>query len=173
MESVSTPRETSGANLAELERTYRERYPDLLRAATAISGSAESGRDAVHDAFVSLIRARKTYRQDGHLDAWVWAAVVNAARRETRRRSSLPLAEESLNGSAPHAEDGGGQDAVRAAISRLPERQKLALFLRYYADLDYAAIAEALGTAPGTIAAAIYAAHKTLRRALQEVETNV
>jgi len=173
MESARTPRGTSGAALAELERTYRERYPDLLRVATAISGSAESGRDAVHDAFVGLIRAHKTYRRDGHLEAWTWAAVVNAARRETRRRSGLPLVEESLNGSAPRAEDGGRQGAVRAAISRLPERQKLALFLRYYADLDYAAIAEALGTAPGTIAATLHAAHETLRRALQEVETNV
>ena len=36
---------------------------------------------------------------------------------------------------------------LRAALARLPERQRTAVFLRYYADLDYAAIGEALGIA--------------------------
>jgi RNA polymerase sigma factor (sigma-70 family) len=40
---------------------------------------------------------------------------------------------------------------VRAALAGLPERQRLALFLRYYADLDYAAIAEALSISRGTV----------------------
>jgi DNA-directed RNA polymerase specialized sigma24 family protein len=50
----------------------------------------------------------------------------------------------------------------------LPERQRLAVFLRYYADLDYASIAAALGIKGGTVAAALNAAHETLRRSLQE-----
>jgi DNA-directed RNA polymerase specialized sigma24 family protein len=33
---------------------------------------------------------------------------------------------------------------VRAAVEQLPERQRLVLFLRYYADLDYRSIAETL-----------------------------
>lgn len=161
-----------GATLADLENTYRDRYPDFLRVATAISGGAESGRDAVHDAFVSLIRTRESYRQNGHLEAWAWAAVVNAARRQTRRRNDLPLAEEALGESTTQALEGDRHEAVRAVILELPERQRLTLFLRYYADLDYATIAETLNTAPGTVAAALNAAHKTLRQALQEVETN-
>jgi RNA polymerase sigma-70 factor (ECF subfamily) len=161
-----------GASLVELENAYRDRYPDYLRVATAISGSVESGSDAVHDAFVSLIRARKSYRQNGHLEAWAWAAVVNSARKQARRRDPLPLSEEALDGLPMSEGDDSRHATVRAAIARLPERQRLALFLRYYADLDYTAIAVALGTAPGTVAAALYAAHKTLRQALQEVESN-
>jgi len=164
-------RAVSGASLIDLESAYRGRYPDLLRVATAITGGVESGRDAVHDAFVDLIRARRSYRQTGHLEAWAWAAVVNAARKQTRRRDSLPLKEEALDGPSTSNED-GRHGAVRAAIARLPERQRLALFLRYYADLDYATIAKALGTAPGTVAAALHAAHETLRQTLQEVKSN-
>jgi DNA-directed RNA polymerase specialized sigma24 family protein len=52
----------------------------------------------------------------------------------------------------------------------LPERQRLALFLRYYADLDYEAIADALGVKAGTIAATLHAAHAALRRELLEVK---
>jgi RNA polymerase sigma factor (sigma-70 family) len=51
----------------------------------------------------------------------------------------------------------------------LPERQRLALFLRYYADLDYAAIAAALGISPGTVGALLHTARTSLRRTLEEV----
>ena len=53
----------------------------------------------------------------------------------------------------------------------LPERQRLAVFLRYYADLDYAAIGEALGIRTGTVAATLNAAHVALRARLEEVRT--
>ena len=43
------------------------------------------------------------------------------------------------------------------------------LFLRYYADLDYAAIAEALGIARGTVSATLHAARSNLQAKLEEV----
>jgi RNA polymerase sigma factor (sigma-70 family) len=58
----------------------------------------------------------------------------------------------------------------RAALAALPERQRLALFLRYYADLDYAGIAEALGISRGTVSATLHAAHSKLQTQLTEVE---
>jgi RNA polymerase sigma factor (sigma-70 family) len=57
---------------------------------------------------------------------------------------------------------------LRAAIAALPERQRLAVFLRYYADLDYAAIAEALGIERGTVAATLNVAHRKLESSLKE-----
>ena len=161
-----------GATLVELEACYRDHYPRFLRVAVAVSGSPEAGRDAVHDAFISLICSRKKFRRDSPLEAWAWAAVVNAARKQARRHSGLPLAEDYRDQRATPNGDGDPLGAVRAAIARLPERQRLALFLRYYADLDYAGIAATLGTAPGTVAAALHTAHETLRKTLQEVETD-
>jgi RNA polymerase sigma factor (sigma-70 family) len=58
---------------------------------------------------------------------------------------------------------------VRAAIAGLPERQRMTLFLRHYADLDYDQIAAVLGVARGTVAATLHAAHEKLRGVLQEV----
>lgn len=57
-------------------------------------------------------------------------------------------------------------------IARLPERQRLTVFLRYYADLDYRTIAEVLEVELGTVSAALAAAHAALRRSILEVETN-
>ena len=55
-------------------------------------------------------------------------------------------------------------------MASLPPRQRAALFLRYYADLDYRSIADVLGVEVGTVSATLSAAHATLRKALKEVE---
>ena len=57
---------------------------------------------------------------------------------------------------------------VRAAVAELPERQRHVLFLRYYADLDYGAIADALKITPGTVGATLNQAHAALRKRFQE-----
>jgi sigma-70-like protein len=48
---------------------------------------------------------------------------------------------------------------VCQVVAELPERQRLVVFLRYFADLDHARIAEALEIRPGTVAATLHAAH--------------
>jgi RNA polymerase sigma factor (sigma-70 family) len=58
---------------------------------------------------------------------------------------------------------------IRAWIVSLPERQRVAVFLRYYADLDYRAIGTALEIEIGTVSATLSAAHTSLRRSLKEV----
>ena len=48
----------------------------------------------------------------------------------------------------------------------LTDRQREVLVLHYYADLDYATIAEALGISPGTVGATLSTARRVLRQAL-------
>ena len=56
-------------------------------------------------------------------------------------------------------------------IADLPERQRLVLFLRYYADLDYRQIADALGIRRGTVGATLNQAHAALRPMLVGVKS--
>jgi DNA-directed RNA polymerase specialized sigma24 family protein len=60
---------------------------------------------------------------------------------------------------------------VRRWIAVLPERQRLAVFLRYYADLDYGGIAAVLGVEVGTVSATLNAAHSALRARLKGVRS--
>ena len=150
-----------GASVAELERVYRADFLRFVRVATAISGDEDSGADAVHDAFVQAVRARRSYRGEGPLEGWVWRMVVNAAKK--RARPSIDAGPEQ-----PVPSENGFGDPVRSLIAALPERQRLALFLRYYADLDYDSIAEALGVTSGTVGATLNAAHASLRDSLKE-----
>ena len=161
---MGVTRRKEGADPAEIEAIYRARLADFRRVATAIVGDPEQGADAVQEAFGSALRKRKSFRGEGSLEAWLWRLVVNQARDERRSaRRARVAAPQSMNGSAP------SEDArLAAAITALPERQRLAVFLRYYADLDYASIAAALGIKGGTVAAALNSAHDTLRKTLQE-----
>jgi RNA polymerase sigma factor (sigma-70 family) len=150
------------AVLDEIETVYRTRYAVFWRVATAIVGDPDQARDAVHDGFVRAVRHRRRFRGES-LEGWVWRIVVNAARRR-RAAEQRPAAEVPIPYLPASAENGD----LRALVAALPERQRLALFLRYYADLDYRSIAEALGVKPGTVAAHLHAAHQTLRAQIGE-----
>lgn len=151
------------AVLNEIEAMYRTRYPAFHRVATAIVGDADLARDAVHDGFVRAVRHRRRFRGES-LEGWLWRIVVNAARR--RRGDRFWQRPPPVQASAVVAPSPNGD--LRALVAALPERQRLALFLRYYADLDYRSIADALGVKPGTVAASLHQAHATLRRSLEE-----
>jgi RNA polymerase sigma-70 factor (ECF subfamily) len=152
-----------------IESLYRERFAEFVAVAAAVVGERESAREAVQDAFAGLVRSRRGFRGDAPLEAWAWRAVVNAARKkrrsyalEARARASAP----TPNGHGPVDEPGS---ELASLVAALPERQRVALFLRYYADLDYRSIAEVLGIEVGTVSASLHAALNALRRALTEV----
>lgn len=154
--------------VAELETLYRERWAAFARVAISIAGSVDLGREAVQDGFARAIEQRGAFRGDCPLEAWVWRIVVNTAKtaglRAAREESatSVEPEEPSANGHRP--------SEVALWVRNLPERQRVVVFLRYWADLDYRSIAEVLEVEVGTVSATLNAAHQSLRRSIQEVE---
>jgi RNA polymerase sigma-70 factor (ECF subfamily) len=152
-------------SVEEIEALYRARLPRFVEVARAITGDRERALEAVQDAFAQAIRSRHTSRRDGPLEAWVWRAVVNAARHAVRR----PLVEARSELRERPLEPFAGMSELAPLISRLPERQRLVVFLRYFADLDYRSIAAALDVEVGTVSSSLAAAHAAIRRAITEV----
>ena len=150
-----------------VEAIYRSRLAQFRRVATAVLGDPVAAQDAVQDGFVRAIRDRASYRGDASLEAWVWGCVMNAVRTSARRRRP-PGDESSFEQRAEFGNATDVDDDLRRLIRALPERQRFALFLRYFADLDYEAIASILGVAPGTVAASLHSAHQAIRKALEE-----
>jgi DNA-directed RNA polymerase specialized sigma24 family protein len=157
------PRSTAPTSDA-IEDLYRRRFGAFVRTSYAITRDTESARDVVQEAFALALRRRSALRRAASLESWVWRIVVtrslDAARRRARAKSQ-PLW--GLDFNVPVDVSGGGDPEIAAAVRGLPERQRLALFLRYYADLDYDAIAEALNITPGTVGASLNAAHRALK----------
>jgi len=148
-----------------IEALYAQRFVKFHRVASAIVGDAEQGRDAVQEAFARAISRRADYRGDGPLEGWLWRTVINVAKdhRRTARGTTL-IAEPEELADRPQADPFEG--VVREHVAALPERQRLALFLRYYVDMSYSQIGDALQIQTGTVSATLNAAHRSLRTAL-------
>jgi RNA polymerase sigma factor (sigma-70 family) len=162
---------SGGAQLEAIEAVYRQRLAELRRVATAITGSREAGLDAVQDAFALAVHRRGQFRGKGSLEAWIWRIVVHRARdvAATLARSRTFAADGVAPVEPADDRSSGRVGDVQVLLRELPERQLLALFLHYYADLDYATIAETLGVSPGTVGATLNQARQSLRRSLAEV----
>lgn len=135
------------------------------RVAAAISGSRDAAPDLVQEASVRAVRRLESFRGEGPLEGRLWRIVVNVARNGRREPATVALPPELPEAAVSAATPGPAELAV--AISRLPERQRLVLFLRYYADLDYATIAEALSISSGTVGATLTTARAALAQALE------
>jgi RNA polymerase sigma-70 factor (ECF subfamily) len=162
-------RRAKGAELAAIEAVYNRDLAKLQRLATAIVGSREAGCDAVQDAFARAVHRRAEFRGDGRLEGWLWRIVVSSAREAAARVSAARPAGADYPDAAALPADASDRSELRDLIASLPERQRLAIYLRYYADLDYRAIADALGISPGTVGAALNQARQNLRHLLMEV----
>jgi RNA polymerase sigma factor (sigma-70 family) len=155
------------ASVEELSTLYHEGYHRFVRVAEAITRDPEEARDAVQEGFSNALREVDRFKGRGSFEGWVWRCVVNAARMSRRRSRRLAFPSFQTPALAP---DNPNQPEPKLLeqVARLPERQRLVLFLRYFADLSYDGIAEALRVSPGTVAATLNSAHRTLRRELEE-----
>lgn len=139
----------------------------MFRFALARTGDADLAHEAVQEGFARAIAARRSFRNRGTLEGWIARCVINAAHDSVGpydQPLSLGRPGESSSAETSH-------DRVRDAVRELPERQREVLFLRYYLDLDYAAIAEALEIEVGMVSATLHAAKNRLAQLLKEVRT--
>jgi RNA polymerase sigma factor (sigma-70 family) len=151
--------------LAEIENVYRTEYRKFLRLALALLGDRELAHEAVQETFARAIRSRMQLLTLASLEGWLWRTLVNHCRDLLRAKRPATASEEHAQ--LPRGDEPGVHGELRDAIARLPERQRLVIFLRHYADLTYEQIAEATGVERGTVAATLHTAHASLRRAME------
>ena len=146
---------------AQIEAIYRADFARFARFARAVTGDRETALDAVQEGFADALRKADRWRGSGSLEAWIWSCVLNRARKARSR--AVPDAPSGVIGAREHDPD------LRGRLAALPERQRLVVFLRYFADLGYSEIAQLLGIEVGTVSATLHAAHAALRAQLEEV----
>lgn len=133
-------------------------------------GDEAEAQDCLQDAFLRAYRAYDRV-QNTNLRAWLYKIATNSARTQlkragTRRTRSEPLIEEMA--SKDKAVDAQVAERlniaeVKQAVQGLPTRQRAALMMRKYQELDYAEIAAALDCSQDAARANVYQALKKLR----------
>lgn len=159
----------TGVSEVEYEPWVRARLPDLLRFGYLVTGSREGAEDAVQSALASTFPGWERLCREGDPAAYVRRAIVNAHVSGWRRvgKRQVPVAEVQIPARVPdHAERFAEHDAVWRLCSTLPLKQRAAVVLRFYEDLEYAEIAAILGCPETTARSHIHRALTRLRTEL-------
>jgi RNA polymerase sigma-70 factor (ECF subfamily) len=150
----------AGRSDAGFEEWYREAWPKLTGSLVVILGDREVAADVAAEAAVRVLE-RWERGSIEHPTAWAHQVALNLARRRARREAlevrmlRHTRVEEAVDPPATPSE-------VWVALRLLPSRQRAAIALRYLGDLTQAEIAQAMGIAPGTVAATLHAARQRL-----------
>jgi RNA polymerase sigma factor (sigma-70 family) len=144
-------------------------WEPCLRAVAASTGDMQVAEEQVAEAFArAWVSWRKVSRHPAPR-AWVVRTALNAGATWWRRRSrELPLANRDV--AIPEGQRAGVDDAVLAALRRLPTRQREVVVLRVFLDLDVETTAKQLAIAPGTVRAHLSRAVATLRDELSPAQ---
>jgi RNA polymerase sigma-70 factor (sigma-E family) len=136
---------------------YRAHALGLIRLAVVMLGDRAAAEDVVQEAFCGLYRRWHALSDPENAQRYVRSSVINGCRSVLRRRNR------ALPGLVGLAEDPPGESAesaalvseehqqVLTAIRRLPSRQREALVLRFYLDLDEEQIAASMRISRGTV----------------------
>jgi RNA polymerase sigma factor (sigma-70 family) len=144
-------------------------YPRLVGGLALVTGSRALAEDSVQEALARAWERTERGERIDSLPAWVTRVALNLARNRLRSLRAEGRAKERLASDqrpSGHAERTEDRVDVRAALATLPRRQREVVVLRYYLDLDLAAIAAVLDVPEGTLKSLLSRARGRLALAL-------
>jgi RNA polymerase sigma-70 factor (ECF subfamily) len=168
-------------DLEALGRAFAAHREDVVRVCRRLLGAAEDARDAPQEVFLRASRSFHTYDRGRPLRPWLLAIAGNYCIDRLREQAAEQrlFAEVDPEEAPPDAEADAAsplgrlvaleeRDAVGRAIAELPLKYRLPLALRYFSDLEYAAIAGILGVSRNQVGTLLFRAKAQLRDALRE-----
>jgi len=152
--------------------TLIQRHRDrLVRLSTRLTHDPAQAEDIAQETFVRVIDHAGAYEGRGQFTAWLQTIARRLSLNALRARRRRP--EVSLEEAAELPESGSPEktielEEVRKAMSRLPERQREALWLRASLGKSYREIAESLRCSEADVANAIFRGRETLARLVRD-----
>jgi RNA polymerase sigma-70 factor (ECF subfamily) len=140
-----------------------------------------TAEDLAQEVFLRVYRARKQYSPSAKFTTWLFRIATNLALnsvRDNRHRQkdvSIDAASSPDEDAAPmqlrapemrideHMIERDRADYIRKVISELPEKQRVAVLLHKYEEMDYAEIARILECSESALKSLLFRAYETLR----------
>jgi RNA polymerase sigma-70 factor (ECF subfamily) len=151
-----------------------------------MSHNAAAAEDLAQEVFLRVYRSRTSYEASAKFTTWLYRIATNLGvnyARDTRNERPDKMA--SLD--EPDEETGTTMDvadssltveqtimrrermaAIRAKVQALPERQRIAVLMHKYQQMDYKQIAEVLKLSESATKSLLFRAYETLREQLKE-----
>jgi RNA polymerase sigma-70 factor, ECF subfamily len=166
-----------------LVQKYRRPLVSFMYRMARNSAAAE---DLAQEVFLRVYRSRQTYEASAKFTTWLYRIATNLAVNHARdTRHERPEVTVSLD--EPDEETGTTLDvadvtitaeeallrrermlAIRGKVEALPERQKLAVIMHKYQQMDYKQIADVLKLSESATKSLLFRAYETLREQLKE-----
>jgi RNA polymerase sigma-70 factor, ECF subfamily len=141
--------------------------------------------DLAQEAFLRVYQARERYQPEARFTTWLYRIATNLALNAIRDRRSDPMVLEA--GAEPDGEfaslldrapdkrpnveenlaESDRQRLIREAIEALPEKQRAAVILHKYQDVDYRQIASILKVSESAVKSLLFRAYESLRVRLE------
>src|ERR1700730_15326274 len=159
---------------------YRRYAPAIFRFCRRALPTREDAEDATAEVFVKVRQKLATYDSSRPFTAWLYKVSSNHCWDTLRRRrirqdletgdlDTLPL-EHPDPSQLERLQAEHSSKEVRTGLARLPDRARMALVLRYYADMSYEEIADTLGVRRAFVGVLLLRARHQLRAALAGTE---
>ena len=155
---------------------YREYAPAIFRFCRRALPTREDAEDATMDIFMKLKEKLVQYDQTRSFTAWLYKVAANHCWDVLRRRKIRQDKETEDLESVPLEHPDPDQleqliqqktsEEVRRALDKLGVRARMALVMRYYSDMSYDEIADALGVRRAFVGVVLLRARHELRQAL-------
>jgi RNA polymerase sigma-70 factor (ECF subfamily) len=162
-----------------LLRRYRNPMVNFLNRMVRDSGLAE---DLAQEVFMRVYRARKEYEPNAKFTTWLFRIATNLALNAVRdgrhRQMEISIDEKLDDGEqeqtrldvadkTPNIENRllarDRAAVIRSAVESLPEKQRAAVLLHKYVELDYSEIARTLDCSESALKSLLFRAYETLR----------
>ncbi len=157
---------------------YRQYAPAIFRFCRRLLPAREDAEDATMEIFMKVRQKLGTYDSSRPFAAWLYKVASNHCWDTLRRRrirqdletgdlDTLPL-EHPDQSQLERLQAEHSSKEVRGGLAKLPDRARMALVLRYYADMSYEEIADTLGVRRAFVGVLLLRARHQLRDALTE-----
>jgi RNA polymerase sigma-70 factor (ECF subfamily) len=149
--------------LTDFDEFYEKVYPRVSATLVVAFSDRDLAADATDEAFVRAYAAWDRVSRMGAPDGWVFKVALNLGRRQARKAARRRTAEHRA--AAGRVAEVMPPSVLEFAerVAGLPDRQRVAVVLRYVADLREQDIAEVMGIRRGTVASLLTTAHRNLR----------
>jgi RNA polymerase sigma-70 factor (ECF subfamily) len=177
-------RDDDSTAFAELVELYQHR---LVTVMNHLVGSLEEAEDLAQEVFLRVYRTRKRYRPRAKFSTWLFTIANNLALNALRRKQRRPVVPLNVRDSGPlgprpaeqlvrDRQNQPGQRMqqqelaaiIQSALNELNERQKAAVVLNKFEEMNYAEIAEVLGLTTKAVKSLLSRARENLRVALKQ-----
>jgi RNA polymerase sigma-70 factor (ECF subfamily) len=174
--------EVKKGDRAAFEILMRKYYPRILNFVYRFLGNRQLSEDLTQEVFMKVYKSARRYRPRSKFQTWLYTIAKNSCLNQQRRNRGLMVSlDEPIRSdervqtkeiSDPHADPAGHFfqkekiALIQAAISDLPENQRIAVILRRYENFSYAEIAATLNVTDKAVKSLLSRAKVNLRNKL-------